>query len=82
MKEYFKCLDDLRDSGTINMFGAARKLRDGFSSLNRTKSRTILSLWMETYGSGKDINERVAIAFKNSIKRVRRSPSFGKGPGR
>ena len=50
MLEY---LDDLRDSGTTNMFGAARYVADEFG-LDRQLSRDILSYWMMTYGQEHD----------------------------
>ena len=31
LEEYFKVLDDLRASGTINMFGAPKALQDMFA---------------------------------------------------
>jgi hypothetical protein len=45
---YFKYLDDLRDSGTVNMFGVAINLREEFG-LDKFESRNILNEWMETY---------------------------------
>jgi len=47
-KEYFEFLDDLRDSGTVNMFGASVDLREEFG-LDKTEARKILDQWMDTY---------------------------------
>ena len=39
-------LDDVRDSGMINMFGAASYVRDEFG-LSKKESRAVLSYWMQ-----------------------------------
>jgi hypothetical protein len=44
-------LDELRDSGETNMFGAGPYLRDEFG-LNKHQSRIILSEWMQDFESG------------------------------
>jgi len=46
--EYFEFLDDLRDSGTVNMFGASVDLREEFG-LGKIEVRKILSQWMDSY---------------------------------
>ena len=46
--EYFEYLDDLRESGETNMFGAASFLMAEFG-IKRKESREILSLWMKTF---------------------------------
>jgi len=43
-------LDDLRESGVTNMFGAGEYLDRTFSELNRGESHTILAYWMESFG--------------------------------
>ncbi len=43
-------LDDLRESGITNMFGAGAYLLDEFSELNVRESRTVLTYWMESFG--------------------------------
>ena len=45
MEEYFEFLDDLRETGDINMFGAAPHLAAMFD-LDKYESREILSAWM------------------------------------
>jgi len=45
MREYFKYLNELRDSGTTNMFGAGPYLQDEFQ-LNREEARMIILEWM------------------------------------
>ena len=48
LKEYFVILDELRESGQINMFGAPRVLQDEFG-LNKHEAREIVSAWMEQF---------------------------------
>jgi hypothetical protein len=45
MKEYFEYLNELRNSGTTNMFGAGPYLQDEFQ-LNREEARMIIVEWM------------------------------------
>lgn len=45
---YFDYLDDLRESGVVNMFGAGEFLQKDWG-MNRTEARTILAEWMETF---------------------------------
>lgn len=46
-QEYFEYLDELRDSGVTNMFGAAPYLQDEFG-LEKADARTVLSAWMRS----------------------------------
>lgn len=46
--EMFKFLDELRNSGATNMFGAAPHLAEAFG-LDKGESRKILKEWMETF---------------------------------
>jgi len=48
MEEYYEWLDRLRDSGRVNMFGAAPILAEEFD-LSRSEARSILTSWMKTY---------------------------------
>jgi hypothetical protein len=41
-------LDDLRESGITNMFGAAPYLREAYN-LNRDESSDVLEYWMRTF---------------------------------
>lgn len=45
---YYKYLDDLRESGVTNMFGASTYLINEFD-LDRQEARAILSEWMKTF---------------------------------
>lgn len=48
LEEYFEFLDDLRESGEINMFGAARVLQEHYD-LVKYEARDIVSAWMEQF---------------------------------
>lgn len=47
-KEYKAYLDNLRDSGEINMFGATPYLMEEFD-LSKLDARKVLSDWMKSY---------------------------------
>ena len=47
-EEMFVYLDDIRETGAINMFGAAPYLQDAFD-LSRHEARDILLEWMDTF---------------------------------
>lgn len=47
-EEVFEFLDNLRESGVTNMFGAAPYLEEAFN-LPRKEARAILIEWMETF---------------------------------
>lgn len=57
--EYLEYLDDLRESGVTNMFGAAPYLEEDFPELKDGHTRpgsspaaqAILSYWMKTFGN-------------------------------
>ena len=42
-------LDAVRQSGLINMFGAAPYLVDEFPELDKRKAREVLSYWMSNF---------------------------------
>lgn len=46
---YFEFLDDLRESGETNMFGAGPYLQDAYS-LNKKEAKAVVLEWMETFG--------------------------------
>jgi hypothetical protein len=54
--EHLDFLDDLRESGVTNMFGAGPYLRDEFP-LTKSESHAVLSYWMKTFASRHGINE-------------------------
>jgi hypothetical protein len=48
-EEYFDYLDELRESGATNMFGAGPYLTREFRELDTKSSHEVLSEWMETF---------------------------------
>ena len=46
----FKFLDNLRESGAINMFGAGPYVQDAFG-LDRWEARDLVLEWMETFST-------------------------------
>ena len=59
MEECFEYLDDLRESGVTNMFGASPFLQEAFG-LDRAEANRILGLWMKTFSRDKSAAERAA----------------------
>jgi hypothetical protein len=49
MKDLFEFLDDLRESGQVNMFGAGQVLQEVFG-LGRHEAREVVAAWMEQFG--------------------------------
>ena len=58
---HFEYLDDLRDSGVTNMFGAAVYLRRDYG-LDKATSSKVLSQWMRTFSKDKTPEARAAEA--------------------
>jgi len=48
-EKYYDFLDNLRESGVTNMFGATPYLMEAFSDLSQTEARRILKSWMDTF---------------------------------
>ena len=48
-EDIFAFLDNVRESGSINMFGAAPVLQEVFG-LDRREAKDILLEWMKTFG--------------------------------
>lgn len=48
-EEYAEYLDNLRESGAVNMFGAGAYLQRDFD-LSRTEASAVLKEWMATFG--------------------------------
>ena len=46
---HLRCLDLIRDSGSVNMWGGAEPLRDVFPELTEEQSAEILIYWMRTF---------------------------------
>lgn len=51
MDEYFDYLEELRESGVVNMFGAVPYLQSRFPELSSDRRRAgeILRAWMDSY---------------------------------
>jgi hypothetical protein len=47
--KYFDFLDNLRESGVTNMFGAAPYLLEYYPELDKNRAREILKDWMKTF---------------------------------
>lgn len=52
---FFEFLNELRESGQINMFGAAPVLADTFG-MSKSQARGVLSAWMKSFEEG-GVNE-------------------------
>ena len=54
MEKYFEYLEQLRESGVVNMFGAVPYLQAEFPELAHDKNmaREILQAWMNSYKEG------------------------------
>ena len=48
MEQYFKFLDNLRESGEINMFGAPAVLREVFD-LSKQESYDVFTAWTKQF---------------------------------
>ena len=49
-KQYYNYLNDLRDSGVTNMFGASPYLQEEFG-LSRYEAKTVLMSWMKSFSA-------------------------------
>ena len=57
--EHLTYLDDLRESGVTNMFGAAVYLERSHSELNPREAQEILVYWMESFSERLEAGEVV-----------------------
>lgn len=57
--EYFYYLDDLRESGEANMFGASSYLETEYG-LSKKASKEVLLSWMETFDENLFVEERIS----------------------
>lgn len=60
MCDFFEFLDDLRDEGSVNMYGAAPNLACAFD-LKLPEARSILAEWQQTF-SHEPLEDRVSAA--------------------
>lgn len=61
LENYFSYLDDLRESGATNMFGARPYLMTEFG-LDKEAAADVLSLWMGSFDPEKTLEERARSA--------------------
>ena len=59
MSEYFQYLDELRASGTVNMYGTTPYLQDVFG-IDKELARSIGDKWRKTYNAIQTPQERAA----------------------
>jgi hypothetical protein len=59
---YFEFLDELRESGKTNMFGAARFLADHFTGMSLVEARTVLVAWQDTFSTTLPAEDRADAA--------------------
>jgi len=66
---YTEYLDNLRDSGITNMFGAVPYLRSEYSELNRSQAEAVLSAWMADYKDEADqkSEDKVSVAWSHDV---------------
>jgi len=55
-QEVFAFLNDVRESGQINVFEGGKYVQEMFG-VNRNEARDLVIEWMQTYG--KTVNERI-----------------------
>jgi len=48
-------LDELRESGATNMFGAGPHLKNAYPYLTKAEARSILAYWMQTFSERKGL---------------------------
>jgi len=65
----FKYLNNLRDSGVTNMFGASPYLQDEFG-LDRKESREMLAKWMRSFDEDKNEIDRDRIFMKGKVDEI------------
>ena len=51
--EHLKWLDDLQESGTVNMYSASVPLLSKFRELSMDEAKIVVTYWMNTYGKEK-----------------------------
>lgn len=65
--EYFRYLDDLRESRITNMFGATPHLMANFPFGDKAEARQILSAWMDTFNPEQTIEQRAERAIAHHL---------------
>ncbi len=65
--EAFAYLDDLRESGAVNMFGASKYVAQDLCHDNTT-ARSLVSMWMKSYDGDSSVEDR-AMSFENELRK-------------
>jgi len=68
-KSMFTFLNDLRDSGITNMFGAGSYLEDEFG-LDKREAREVLAKWMRSFEKDKNEIDRDRIFMKGRVNEI------------
>ena len=55
--EHLEFLDDLRESGETNMFGARPWLRAAYTELTKSQSGKVLAYWMKTFSERHELGD-------------------------
>lgn len=56
LDEHLKFLDEVRESGFINMFGARPYILEEFPNLSKEQAKQILLYWMRTFSERQNLN--------------------------
>lgn len=59
LSEYFQFLDELRESGETNMFGAGAYLIEEYPHMSKSEAREIAICWMKTFSRTLPPEDRV-----------------------
>lgn len=62
LAEVFQYLDNLRESGVTNMFGATPYIQNEFDIMDRDLAYDVLDGWMNTFDSESNVFSRAEIA--------------------
>ena len=58
LTEYFEFLDELREKGSTNMFGATPYLLRKYPGMAPAEARKVLGAWMDTYSDSLPAEDR------------------------
>jgi hypothetical protein len=64
--DYFDELDEIRESGIVNMFGAAPELQRRYPGMSRDEARAVLSAWMDTFDGVRPPEDRAGTALEKA----------------
>ena len=64
---YFEYLDELRESGVTNMFGAGLYLRHSYTGMSIQDASKVLTAWMKTFNSDMTPSDRAEEAIRTEL---------------